>query len=59
MRIRIPDEIIELARQHPEKKKEIYWAAVAYVLDGEIIYSWLTEYLDPNLRRSKKMEWTR
>jgi hypothetical protein len=24
MRLRIPDEIIELAKQHPDKKVEIY-----------------------------------
>lgn len=57
MRIRIPDEIIELAKQHPEKKVEIYWAAVTYVLHWEMIYSWLANVLDPNKRRAKKMEW--
>ena len=57
MRLRIPDEIIELARIHPESKVELYWAAVAYVLHWEMIYHWLADILDPNKRRSKKMEW--
>lgn len=56
-RIRISDEIIELAKQHPEKEKEIYWAAVIYALEWRMVYSWLAEYLDPNLRRSKNMKW--
>jgi len=57
MRLRIPDEIIELVKQHPDKKVEIYWATVSYILHNEMIYSGLAEYLDPNIRRSNKMKW--
>ena len=34
-RISIPDEIIELAKEHPDKKREIYGDALAYLIDHE------------------------
>lgn len=57
MRISIPDEIIELAKKHPEKKREIYWDAVAYIVDhDQLKWKWLLEYVDTNMRRSKNMK---
>lgn len=56
MRLSISDEIIELAKEHPEKKLEIYWATLLYYIDNEVKYSWLLKYLDPNLRRSENMK---
>lgn len=56
MRISISDKIIELAKEHPDKKLEIYWAALLYYLDNEVKYSWLLKYLDPNIWRSEKMK---
>ena len=57
MRIRLSDAIIELARQHPDKKREIYWDAIAYLIDHEDLKRpGLLKYLDPNLRRSENMK---
>ena len=56
-RISIPDEIIELAKQHPEKKREIYWDAIAYIIDHEELKrQWLLKYLDKRTRISEKMK---
>lgn len=57
MRIRLSDAIIELARTHPEQKREIYWDAIAYLIDHEDLKRpGLLKFLDPNLRRQEKMK---
>ena len=57
MRLRISDEIIEIARKHQNvnERIEIYWKAVLYAIEKQIIDERMSEYLDPNLRRSKNM----
>ena len=59
MRLRISDEIIEIARKHQNvnERIEIYWKAVLYAIEKQIIDERMSEYLDPNVRRKKKMEW--
>lgn len=59
MRLRISDEIIEIARKHQNvnERIEIYWKAVLYAIEKQVIDERMSEYLDPNLRRKKKMEW--
>lgn len=59
MRLRISDEIIEIARKHQNvnERIEIYWKAVLYAIEKQIIDERMAEYLDPNVRRKKKMEW--
>ena len=58
MRIRISDEIIEIARKHQNanERVEIYGKAVLYAIEKLIIDERMSDYLDPNLRRSKNME---
>lgn len=55
-RISIPDEIIEIAKEHPDKKLEIYWATLLYLIDWEIKYNWMMKYLDKKQRISDKMK---
>ena len=59
MRLRISDEIIEIARKHQNvnERIEIYWKAVLYAIEKQIVDERMAEYLDPNTRRKKKMEW--
>lgn len=61
MRLRISDEIIEIARKHQNvnERIEIYWKAVLYAIEKQIIDERMSEYLDPNVRRKKKMEWNK
>ena len=61
MRIRISDEIIEIAKKHQNanERVEIYGKAVLYAIEKLIIDERMSDYLDPNLRRKKKMEWNR
>lgn len=58
MRIRISDEIIEIAKKHQNanERVEIYGKAVLYAIEKLIIDERMSDYLDPNLRRSKNME---
>lgn len=57
MRLRISDEIIEIAKKHQNvnERVEIYWKAVLYAIEKLIIDERMEEYLDPNVRRSKNM----
>jgi len=59
MRIRISDEIIEIARKHqnPNERVEIYGKAVLYAIEKLIIDERMSDYLDLNLRRKRKMLW--
>ena len=59
MRLRISDEIIEIARKHQDvdERIQIYWKAVLYAIEKEIIDERMSEYLDPNTRRSRNMKW--
>jgi len=61
MRLRISDEIIEIAKKHQNvnERVEIYWKALLYQIEKLIIDERMSEYLDPNLRRKKKMEWNK
>lgn len=61
MRIRISDEIIEIARKHQnvDERVEIYWKAVLYAIEKLIIDDRMLEYLDPNERRKNKMKWNK
>lgn len=61
MRLRISDEIIEIARKHQNvnERVEIYWKAVLYAIEKQIVDERMSEYLDPNVRRKKKMEWNK
>jgi hypothetical protein len=61
MRLRISDEIIEIARKHQNvnERIEIYWKAVLYAIEKQIIDERMSEYLDPNVRRKKKMKWNK
>ena len=59
MRIRIPDEVIELAKSEDiDEKLRILWAAVVYAIDKKIVKEELEDLLDPNKRRSEKMKGT-
>jgi hypothetical protein len=56
MRIRIPDEVIELAKSEDiDERLRILWAAVVYALDKRVVVDELEELLDPNKRRRQKM----
>ena len=56
MRIRIPDEVIELAKSEDiDERLRILWAAVVYALDKKVVDSELADILDPNKRRRQKM----
>ena len=56
MRIRIPDEVIELAKSEDiEERLKILWAAVVYAIDKKIVIEELSHLLDPNKRRAEKM----
>ena len=59
MRIRISDEIIEIAKKHQNanERVEIYGKAVLYAIEKLIIDERMSDYLDPNQRRKKKMLW--
>lgn len=59
MRIRISDEIIEIAKKHQNanERVEIYGKAVLYAIEKLIIDERMSDYLDSNLRRKKKMLW--
>lgn len=59
MRLRISDEIIEIAKRHQDvdERIQIYWKAVLYAIENQIADERMTEYLDPNMRRSKNMKW--
>lgn len=59
MRKTISDEIIEIAKKHENlnERIEIYWKMMAYYIEWVIVDERMREYLDPNVRRSKKMEW--
>ena len=60
MRVRIPDEVIELARSKDiDERLRMLWAAVIYSLDKKIVAEELGELLDPNKRRSTKMQWNK
>lgn len=56
---RISDEIIEIAKKHENlnERIEIYWKMMARYIEWVIVDERMREYLDPNVRRSKKMEW--
>lgn len=57
MRIRIPDEVIELAKSEDiEERLKILWAAVVYAIDKKIVNEELSHLLDPNKRRAEKMK---
>ena len=56
MIIRIPDEVIELAKSEDiDERLRILWAAVVYALDKKVVDSELADILDPNKRRRQKM----
>ena len=56
MRVRIPDEVIELAKSEDiDERLRILWAAVVYALDKRVVVDELEELLDPNKRRRQKM----
>ena len=56
MRVRIPDEVIELAKSEDiNERLKILWAAVVYAIDKEIVIEELSHLLDPNKRRAEKM----
>jgi hypothetical protein len=58
MRVRIPDEVIELARSKDiDEMLKMLWAAVIYSIDKKVVVEELGELLDPNKRRSAKMQW--
>lgn len=58
MRVRIPDEVIELARSKDiDEMLKMLWAAVIYSIDKRVVVEELGELLDPNKRRSAKMQW--
>ena len=59
MRLRISDEIIEIAKRHGDvdERIKIYWKAVLYVVENIIVDERMEEYLDPNTRRSRNMKW--
>lgn len=58
MRVRIPDEVVELAKSEDiDERLKILWAAVVYAIDKIIVDEWLTDLLDLNKRRSDKMLW--
>lgn len=60
MRVRIPDEVIELARSKDiDEMLKMLWAAVIYSIDKKIMVEELGELLDPNKRRSAKMQWNK
>ena len=60
MRVRIPDEVIELARSKDiDEMLKMLWAAVIYSIDKKIVVEELGELLDPNKRRSAKMQWNK
>lgn len=54
---RISDEIIEIAKKHENlnERMEIYWKMMARYIEWVIVDERMREYLDPNVRRSKKM----
>ena len=54
---RISDEIIEIAKKHENlnERIEIYWKMMARYIEWVIVDERMREYLDPNVRRSKKM----
>lgn len=58
---RISDEIIEIAKKHENlnERMEIYWKMMARYIEWVIVDERMREYLDPNVRRSKKMEWNK
>ena len=56
MRVRIPDEVIELAKSEDiDERLKILWAAVVYAIDKKVVVDELEELLDPNKRRRQKM----
>ena len=59
MRLRISDEIIEIAKKHENlnERIEIYWKMMARYIEWVIVDERMREYLDPKVRRSKKMKW--
>ena len=59
MRLRISDEIIEIAKRHQDvdERIQIYWKAVLYAIEKQIVDERMAEYLDPNTRRSRNMKW--
>ena len=60
MRVRIPDEVIELARSKDiDEMLKMLWAAVIYSIDKKVVVEELGELLDPNQRRSAKMQWNK
>ena len=54
---RISDEIVEIAKKHENlnERIEIYWKMMARYIEWVIVDERMREYLDPNVRRSKKM----
>ena len=58
MRISFNDRIIEVAKKHSDLKErvEIYWKAMIYYIEWEVIDERMEWYLNPNLRRSKNMK---
>lgn len=58
MRLRISDEIIEIAKRHQDvdERIKIYWKAVLYVVENIIVDERMEEYLDINKRRSRNMK---
>lgn len=59
MRIRISDEIIEIAKKHQDvnERMGIYGKAAMYAIEKVVVDDRMAEYLDPNLRRKEKMKW--
>ena len=58
MRISFNDSIIEVAKKHSDLKErvEIYWKAMIYYIEWEVIDERMEWYLNPNLRRSENMK---
>lgn len=61
MRKVISDEIVEIAKKHEsmEERIEIYWKMMVYYIEWIVVDERMREYLDPNIARSRKMEWKR
>lgn len=59
MRLRISDELIEIAKKHTniDDRVNIYGKAAIFYIEGVLVDDRMWEYLDPNKRRSAKMKW--
>lgn len=59
MRLRISDELIEIAKKHAniDDRVNIYGKAAIFYIEWVLVDDRMCEYLDPNKRRSAKMKW--